>query len=399
MKSAVMSFRYSATDMAGRLTSGRLDVASRDAAIADLARRGLMPIALDEVSASAARRPELPAAELALGLRVLADLLESGIPVSRALAALETMTTSRWRAALPGVREAVREGQSLARALEGASVEIPRVVTGLLQAGERGTGLPAAVRRAAEVCEESAATRAAIRNALAYPMLLAVAGTASVALLVGIVLPRFADILQGMGQVLPASTQLVLRTAELARLAALPGAAVLALLVVGWRVWTGTDRGRCTWHALLLTAPVVGDTRRAAAAARFCTTLSALLEAGVPIAAALPHAGGASGDAAVAQRAHLARALVLEGERLSRALERHDAVTSTVVRLTAAGEESGRLAALLAHAGRMERARAAERVRALVRVIEPALIIGFGGVVAVVAASLLQALYSVRPAP
>lgn len=391
------SFRYSAADSAGQVAHGRINVATREAARAHLARRGLMPLALDEVTATMERRPAIPVADLALGLRVLADLLESGIAMARALAALEAMATPRWRAALPAVREAVRQGESLARALEQAPVAIPAVVIGIVQAGERGAGLAAAVRRAADLCEESAAVRSAIRNALAYPALLIVAGTASVALLVGTVLPRFAAILSDMGQTLPLSTQLVLRAGELLRVAAVPGAAAIVAAGFAWRLWVGTERGRLAWHAFLLTVPLVGDTRRAAAAAHFCTTLSALLDAGVPVAAALPQAARASGDAAMERGTRDARTLVLEGERLSRALERHGASTTTVVRLAAAGEESGRLSAMLAHAGRMERDRATERVRSLVRVIEPTLIIAFGGLVALVAASLLQALYSVRP--
>jgi general secretion pathway protein F len=67
------------------------------------------------------------------------------------------------------------------------------------------------------------------------------------------------------------------------------------------------------------------------------------------------------------------------------------------VRLIRAGEETGRLAGMLEHAARIEGVRAEATVRSAVRVIEPAMIIGFGAVVALVAASLLQAVYSVRP--
>jgi type II secretory pathway component PulF len=68
-----------------------------------------------------------------------------------------------------------------------------------------------------------------------------------------------------------------------------------------------------------------------------------------------------------------------------------------VVRLVRAGEESGRLAAMLAHAARLEREYAVGRTKALVRLLEPSLILIFGGIVAFVAAALLQALYSIRP--
>jgi general secretion pathway protein F len=92
-----------------------------------------------------------------------------------------------------------------------------------------------------------------------------------------------------------------------------------------------------------------------------------------------------------------ARTDVEHGGRLSDALAARDAATPVVHRLVRAGEESGRLATMLAHAARLERDRAARDVRNAVRLLEPLLIVGFGGLVALVAAALFQALYSVRP--
>ena len=92
-----------------------------------------------------------------------------------------------------------------------------------------------------------------------------------------------------------------------------------------------------------------------------------------------------------------AREHVVHGERVSRALHVMGAMTETTVRLVRAGEESGRLAQMLGHAATIEQERAEQRVRGVVRLLEPALILMFGGIVAFVAAALLQAVYSVRP--
>jgi type II secretory pathway component PulF len=73
------------------------------------------------------------------------------------------------------------------------------------------------------------------------------------------------------------------------------------------------------------------------------------------------------------------------------------AATPTVVRLVRAGEESGRLAEMLNRAAVLETERARRLVTGAVRLLEPALILMFGGIVAFVAAALLQAVYSVRP--
>ena len=392
-------FAYRASHRDGAVESGRLQAESAEAVRVALASRGLFPLEVRPERTREARRPRLPAEDLALGLRVLATLLDSGLPLARALSALDDLVPASWTRVLPPLRAAVREGSSLTAALAALPVEIPPLVLGLVQAGEAGSGLPAAVARAAELTEASATLRRSIRSALAYPLVLAGAGTASVALLVGFVLPRFAAILADLGQGLPPTTRLVLGIAHAVRAGFLPGLAVLIVLLVAHRAWTATPAGRERWHALLLELPLLGTVRRSAATARFASALSALLENGVPVAPALTHATRAGGDAALARRILAAREAVVGGGGIARALEAEDAATPTLVRLVRAGEETGRLAAMLAQAAKIEADRAEQAVKGAVRVLEPAMILVFGGVVGLVAAALLQAVYSVRPGP
>ncbi|HEY0777703.1 MAG TPA: type II secretion system F family protein, partial [Gemmatirosa sp.] len=260
-----------------------------------------------------------------------------------------------------------------------------------------GGSLAEAVRQAAELTERAARTRAAVRAALAYPLLLAAAGSASVALLVTVVLPRFAVILSDLGQTLPWSTRLVLAAATVASGAA-PGVALMTVgLAVLWRLWVATPEGRRRWHGLLLRTPLVGTARWAAASARSAAALAALLDRGLSAAPALAHAARAAGDMEIEARLVDARTGVVAGESVAAALGRTAAVTPTTVRLARAGEAAGRLAPMLAHASRLEAERAESVVTHTVRLLEPALILGFGAGVALVAAALLQAVYSVRP--
>jgi general secretion pathway protein F len=92
-----------------------------------------------------------------------------------------------------------------------------------------------------------------------------------------------------------------------------------------------------------------------------------------------------------------ARGAISAGQSLSAALEGSHAATLTAIRLVRAGEESGRLPAMLAHAARIEQQRVDQAIRAAVRMLEPSILLLFAGMVAVIAAALLQAIYSVRP--
>src|SRR5262249_53767621 len=225
----------------------------------------------------------------------------------------------------------------------------------------------------------------------------AVAGVSAIVVLITVVLPRFAKILADLGQALPASTQVVLRMADAGRAAALPMGAAFAVVLVAWHAWARTNVGRRRWHQLLLAVPVLGSVRRGAATARVAHSMAALLESGVPVSSAMTFAARASADAELEARILEARAKVGAGQTLSQALESTDAVNVTTVRLVRAGEESGRLPSMLSHAAKIEQQRADRPVRPAVLMPEPPLLLPFASVVALVAAALLQAIYSVRP--
>jgi general secretion pathway protein F len=391
------AYAYRAARADGAFESGVVEAATREAASALLAARGLFPVDLALRSEGNTRRSRLSAEDQALGLRMLGTLLEAGLPMSRALTALTDLAPASWASGLAVAREAVREGRTLAHAFTNSGLNLPPVVLGIIHAGEAGSGIAHAVRRAAELAESTAATRRAVRGALAYPLVLATAGLATVALLVSVVVPRFAGILADLGQELPASTRLVLGAAEWARTLALPMLLGSGVLLVLWRAWIAREDGRRRWHGWLLEMPIAGRVRRSAAASRAAAALAALLESGVTLPVALAHAARASGDAALGAGLLSAREAIAHGERLSAAVERERALTTTAVRLIRAGEETGRLAAMLDHAARIESERATHLVKQAVRLLEPALILAFGALVALVAAALMQAVYAVRP--
>lgn len=398
----LQTYAFRAARPDGAIVLGTVEAVGRELASRTVAERGLFPLEI-ELDDSAPRfdgprGARLPARDLALGLRALSTLIEAGLPMARVLAAFDELAPASWQPALPHVSSAVREGRGLATALATSGVEIPPFVIGMLRAGEAGGSLALAVLRAAELTERNASTRAALRSALAYPLVLAAAGGASVVLLVGVVLPRFSAILGDLGMPLPATTRAVLSAATTIRTLAIPGVVAILAAGVAWRAWTASVEGIRQWHAMLLQLPIVGSIRRSAATARMTGALAALLESGVPAAAALTHAARATGDAALETRVRKAREHIVAGGRIAAALQATDATTPIVVRLVRAGEESGRLAAMLAHASRLESERAERGVKTLVALIEPSLILAFGGLVALVAAALLQAVYAVRPA-
>jgi len=395
--SSPAAFQYLASRKDGTLEIGTIEATSESAANSQLIDQGLFPVEVQKATRTEEKQRVISAEDLALGLRMLASFLEAGLPVNRALAALVDVVPPSWLPILDHVREEVRQGSPLGGALHSCPVRIAPLVVGIIQAGEAGSGLVTAVKRSADIVDASVATRRAITAALAYPIILAIAGSASLALLVGIVLPRFAAILADIGQTLPPATRVVLGMSTAFRFSFFPLLAFVTLALLVWRAWVNSEQGLMRWHGVLLDIPVLGPIRASVATARIALSLAALLDAGVPLVQALAHVGRAGGDSAMSARILAARASILHGEGVAHALGRENAFTPTALKLIRAGEETGKLSELLARASQIEDERARLRIQSLVRVIEPLLIIGFGLLVAVVAAALLQAVYSVKP--
>ncbi len=391
------AFRFRAARLDGEQVAGVLEAATDAAAARDLSGRGLFALELRAEAPSAASRRALPAAELASAFAGLASLLEAGMPLDRALAAAEEGAGASLAEALAGARRRVREGSTLSAALETEGGMRP-LVLGILRAGEAHGRLAQAAGRVAAELEREVEMRAQVRAALTYPLFLSVVGGLSVTIIVTVVVPRFAALLGDLGQALPPSTRLLLAVSRGLAAHGVGWLLVLATVVAGIARAVRTDTGTVTMHRWLLGVPLIGRIRMGLATARVCRALAGLLSTGVPLLPALEHARRASGDRALAARLAKAQQAVSEGDRLAAALARYEALSPGALRLARFGEETGRLAELLEKAARIEEVTAHRSLRTLVALLEPALIVTFALVVAFVAAALLQAVYSVRPA-
>ena len=395
MSSLNVPFRYEAARPDGVLVRGLIDASSGPEAAAVLSARGLYPLAVEpqvKRSTDWFRRP--PLHEQATVFQGLAMLVEAGIPLHTALTATHAAAPARLRDALARVSERVRQGESLAGALAREEFLSP-AVTGLVRAGEGGVGLGAGLMQASRQLEREADSASRIRAALAYPAVLAIAGSASVALIVLYVIPRFGTLLGDVGQSLPPATRLLLNfTAALREY----GLFAMAIIVVGALIVSRRIRSqRAEWHEFLLRLPLIGGLRQSLTTARVGRTLGALLATGAPALQALRVSAEAAGDAAVARRLHRAADAVAGGASLSAALASAGAISAAALQLANIGEGSGQLPMLLEQAAEQEQVRAERQVKALLALIEPALIVTFAALVAFVAAALLQAVYAVRP--
>lgn len=380
----------------GRLT-GQIESPSASAAAATLSRRGLIPVRLNRLSPTDLwgwRRPSRR--DLATVLQSMASLVDAGVPLQQALEATADLAPASLRNALIRIENRVRDGFSLARSMEGESGLFSQVTIGLLRAGESGVGTGPALDQAALQLEREAESAARIRAALTYPILLSVVGTLSIALITFFVVPRFATLVADSEQALPVATATLLAASGILRSHGIVLGLVAAFLLIGCG-WLASHYP-ATLHRWLLGVPSIGTIRHGFATARAARILGALLGAGVSAVTALETAARSVGDHTLHGRLLQAAERVRDGSGIAPALESVRALTSTATRMAGIGEASGRLSTLLLKAATLEEQAADGRLKSLVGIIEPLLILTFAAVVAFVAAALLQAIYSVRPA-
>lgn len=389
-------YRYRAARSDGQVVKGRVWAESDREVRAAVGAEGLYLISVTLAESRPVLFGRPSRRDLAIIFRSVASLVASGLPLEKALGATEPLASGALAQTLRDARRRLAGGASLAESL-GNSQLIPGHVVGILEAGERGSRLDAALESAATQLEREAELRSRIRSALAYPALIGVTGLLSVAVIGTVIVPRFAELLSDMGQELPPSTRLLLLAGSWLRAASLPLAlaAVIGLVSLVW--WCDTPRGRRILHRFLHLLPLIGSLRLTFSTSRLCRALGGMLETGMPLLAALHAARDAAGDAVTGERIERVRERVARGERLTRSLEAEGAVTSGAVRLVAVGEGSGELATMFGRAADLAERDGERRVRTLVSLLEPGLVVLLGGLVAFVAAALLRAVYAMRP--
>ena len=391
------AFRFRAARADGGIVDGVIDAGSVGQASGVITDRGLFPIVVIPVETGIGARRSASRRDLSIVFQSLAALTAAGVPLERAVGSSEALARGALRDALADARLRLQQGESLAQALAATPGVVPATVLGMLRAGERGSQLPLALDQIARDLEQEADLVARVRQALAYPLLLAVVGIVSILVIGTVIVPRFAELLGDLGQDLPPATHVLLAGSTL--LARYWFLLVLALAGgVGWLAEVIRRPTSRRWiEEALLRIPAFGPVRLALATARVTRALGGMLAAGMPLLAGLDAAREAVGDLAVADRLARARERVTQGAPLSASLEREGALTSSALQLVQVGESSGRLSEMLRRAGDLAAQEAERGLKVLVTLVEPALIVSFGGMVAFVAAALLQAVYAIRP--
>jgi type IV pilus assembly protein PilC len=387
------TWKYAAKDPGGRTVEGTIDAVDRGGAVAELRRKNLVVLKLDEAGAFARRgagsrfqlfKPKASAtsAELVIFTRQLSTMVASGLALLESLEVLaEQAQTPGMKATCETLVAEVRAGNDLSAAMERCPKAFDHLYISMVRAGEVSGQMDVILDRLAQYQEESQQLQREIKSAMAYPAI-------SLCLVVGITLflmlfivPGFRQMYDSWDEELPAVTTFVLGVSESLRdnWALWFGAG--ALLVAGFVGWKRTRQGTRAWDAFVLKAPVFGPLLSKLALARFSKTFATLVRSGVPIMATLDIVAATSGNSTVEKAVLDSRESVRSGNLLSDPLSRSSVFPPMVVRMIAIGERTGSLDSLLEKIAEFYDQQVRASVKALTSLIEPILITVMGVIV------------------
>jgi len=398
------TFEYKAATSAGEVVNGELTASTRAHVIQQLQSLGHVPIRVDESSVKSPargrlqwRRQRVTEDDIGNITRELSTLLQAGLPLDRALSILISLADNDPLVEMLGsVRERVKEGATLADAMEEQGSAFSRFYISLLRAGESGGALEVVLERLADHLESAKEMRGALTSALIYPAILVVVAISSILILLGYVVPQFTQMFDGMGQALPLSTRITIAVGEGLQTW---GWLLVVLLAAGFwflRSQLADPASAYKWHAGLLRLPVLGDIVVKKEVARFAHTLSTLLQNGIPLLKALIIVKDTMGNRVLADGLERVTSGLKEGQSLADPLSEVPHFSSFAVHMIRVGEESGELDAILQKVATTFDRDTQVTIKRAMTLLEPILILVLGVVIAAVIISILVAILSIN---
>jgi general secretion pathway protein F len=338
-------------------------------------------------------RPKMSTADLALVTRQLATLLEASLPLDETLSAVSRQAEKKVVSTLMAdICNRVREGFSLAQALQQFPAVFDRLFCSMVAAGEATGQLPLILTQLADYVEQRQKVKSKITQAMTYPVVLTLVSVAVVSLLLTLVVPQVTEQFIHMKQALPTSTRILVSCSDALR-------EYGVYLLAGFITMTGLarralkkDSTRRAWHRRLLTLPVLGKLVVNVNTARYAHTLSILCTSAVPLLESMKISASVLDNDYARERLMQAMEQVKEGGSLYQALEETELFSPMMRHMIASGERSGELGPMLQRAAGMQQEVMNQRITLTLTLFEPALVVTMAIIVLLIVMAILQPL-------
>ncbi|MBK5930092.1 type II secretion system protein F [Halochromatium salexigens] len=387
------TFLWQGVDRHGTRVKGDLSALSPMLARAELRRQGIKPLKVRKKPQPlfGSGKKKITAADISVFSRQLATMMAAGVPLVQSFEIVgRGHNNPSMQALLLHIKGDIESGTSMAAALRKHPACFDELVCNLVAAGEQAGVLDILLDKIATYKEKTESIKGKLKKAMFYPAAVIIVAIIVTVVIMLFVIPQFKALFSSFGADLPAFTLLVIAISDVMRnywLLMAVGVAALVFAIIS--TFKRSRAFRDTLDRTALHMPVIGTILRKAAVARFARTLSTLFAAGVPLVDALESVSGATGSVVYANAVKVMRDDIATGQSLQLAMQQRGLFPHMVVQMTAIGEESGALDAMLAKVADFYEEQVDNAVDALSSLLEPLIMIVIGALVG----SLVVAMY------
>jgi type IV pilus assembly protein PilC len=324
----------------------------------------------------------------------LATLLKAGMPLVQSLDILRSrLTNPVFKSVLDDVHEKVRGGAALSDAFAAHGDLFPNVYTASLMAGERSGNLDSVLRRFVAYSKTVDTVRSKTISAMIYPVILIVLAVVLVGIIVIKVVPTFAEFYASFDSELPLSTRVIVAISDFLRAQVWPILIAVVVGAVAFWAWIRQPGRGAQFDKLLLKLPIVGASFHKFSTSQMARTLATLLGGGIPLVNSLEIAARSTGNRHMGAELDVVAARVREGQSFAGTLLERQTVPDVAIKMIEVGESTGALTEMLNSLADFYDEEIDTEVARFVTLIEPAMLVFMGIVIAGIVLSLYLPLF------
>lgn len=392
------TYSYTAVAKDGKDKKGQIEAETRDEAARKLKEQGLTPMSIKtqtafdkDIELPFLTKKKVKPRDMSVFCRQFASILNAGVSVVNALEMLAEQTENKnLKKAIMDVQSGVEKGETLSDSMRQDSGIFPSILIDMVKAGESSGSLENALTRMAIQFEKQAKTQGIVKKAMMYPCVLLVVMVGVIIVMLTFVIPNFVSMFEDLESDLPFMTKAVLSMSDAVMNYWYIIIAVIAAIVVGYKMYVKTDAGRHSVDKLKLKIPVFGVLQTKTACASFARTLSTLLQAGMPMIEAIDIAASTMTNVMYKDALMKAKSGVALGLPLSNQLKASQIFPPMIVHMVGIGEETGNIEEMLTNSAGYYEEEVEVQTQTLTALMEPAIIVIMALVVVVLILSIYQ---------
>jgi general secretion pathway protein F/type IV pilus assembly protein PilC len=400
-----MLYKYKGLTKEGKTIRGGIEATTIEEAKHKLKSQGVFYQdiqATKEITLKNFSKREMEGPLLSSFSKELSSYLNSGMAILTAIRLIEDQhqKEKKYASFLASIRTMIEEGKSLYHALNTQNVyAMPDFFLQSINVASQSGKMVSVLIQMGDFFSTQAKIKKQVGNALAYPMFIFIVAIGMVGFLITFVVPKITGIFKDTGQELPAITQFVLGISDflsahyVGLILGFIGAIILFKLAYKY-----IPSYKRLYDAFVLKLPVVGGLIQNHELGRFSYILSLMLESGVSYAHAVKLATSTFGNSAFKETFEEAAQKVIEGNKLSHALQRVKGTKPkrNFMQALALGEESSEVAQILSNIAALYREENDDKMKLLLSLLEPFMMLFIGGIVGIIVSAMLLPIFSMN---